>query len=100
MMKRNPTGAARGVQERIEDGPVSNCVRSVFHVFRFSKRRSDRSSVEMIAADRDGRFQIAAPHQFVDGFAHLRALAIAKPTYARRQSLKLHPVARQPQPAI
>src|SRR6266851_4871023 len=95
MMKRNPTRAARRVQERIEDRPVSNCVRSVFHPFRFAKRRSHRSGIQMIAANRDRSFQIATANQFVDSFAHLCAFAIAEPADARRQSLKLDSIARQ-----
>ena len=57
MMKRNPTRAARRVQQRIENRPVSNCIRAVFHCFGLAKWRSDRAGVEMIAADRDRRFQ-------------------------------------------
>src|SRR5882724_11644961 len=54
----------------------------------------------MIATDRDGRFQIAAPHQLVDSFAHLGAFAVTEPADSRRQTLELHPVTRQTQPAI
>ncbi len=100
MMKRNPTGAAGGIQERIEDRPVSNCVRSVLHPFGFTERRGNRSRVEMVTPNRDWRFQIAAAHEFIDGFTHLGALAVTQPADARRQSLELHPIARKPQPAI
>src|ERR1051325_2115261 len=54
----------------------------------------------MIAADRDRRFQIAAADGFIDRLAHLCAFAVAEPTDARRQTLKLHSIARQPQPTI
>src|ERR1051325_9564222 len=54
----------------------------------------------MIAADRDRRFQIAAADEFIDRLAHLCAFAVAEPTDARRQTLKLHSIARQPPPTI
>src|SRR6266446_4410898 len=92
VMKRNPAGAARGIQERIEDRPVSNCVRAVFHAFGFTVRGRNRSGVEMIAPNRDWRFEIAPAHEFIDGFTHLGALAITQPADARRQSLELHAI--------
>src|SRR5260221_6703947 len=88
VMKRDPTGAARGVQQSVQDWPVGYGIRAVFHSFRFAIRRGDRSRIEMIAADRDGRLQIAAPNQFVNCFAHLGPLTIAEPADARRQALK------------
>src|SRR5438445_13846469 len=100
MMKRNPACATRGIQERIEDRPVSNCVRSVLHSFGLTKRRGHRSGVEMIAADRNRRFQITTPDEFIDRLAHLRTFAVPEPSNARGQSLKVNPVARQTQPAI
>src|SRR5215813_11403330 len=54
----------------------------------------------MIAADRNRSFQIAAPHEFIDRFAHLSAFAVAEPADARGQALELHAIARKAQPAI
>src|SRR6478672_13568900 len=54
----------------------------------------------MIAADGDRRLQIAPLDEFIDRFAHLGAFAISQPADARRQTLELHAVARQSQPAI
>src|SRR6266850_188948 len=54
----------------------------------------------MIAADGNGRLQLATPDQVVDRFAHLGAFAVTEPANAGWQTLKLHPVARQAQPAI
>src|SRR5438067_1783030 len=54
----------------------------------------------MVAADRDRRPQLTPPNKFVNCFAHLCAFTITKPTNSRRQTLKLHPIAREPQPAI
>src|SRR5688500_7089876 len=60
MMKRNPTRATRSVQQSIQDGPVSDCIRSVFHSFGFAKRRSNGTGVEMIAPNCDWRLQVAS----------------------------------------
>src|SRR5689334_15722093 len=94
MMKRNPARAARRVQQRVQDGPIGDCIRSVFHRFSFAKWRRYGSGVEMIAADCDRRFEIAALHEIVDGFAHLGTLAVTEPADARRQSLEVNAIAR------
>src|SRR5689334_13143387 len=99
-MKRNPTRAARGVQQRVENGPISDRIRTIFHPFGLAKRRGYRSRVEMIAPDRDRRFQIAALDEIVDRFAHFGAFAVAEPADARGQALEVHAIAREPQPAI
>src|SRR5438093_5462059 len=100
MMKRNPAGAARSVEQRIKNRPVGYGIRSVFHAFCFPKRRSHGSGVEMIAPNRNWRSQIAALHQFIDSFAHFGTLAVAEPADARGQALELHPITRETQPAI
>ena len=99
-MKRHPACPAGGVQQRIQNGPVSYGIRSVFHAFCFAIGRSDRSGVEVISADGDRRFQIAALHEFIDGFTHLSAFAVTEPANACRQALELDAIARQTQPAI
>ena len=53
----------------------------------------------MVAADHDRRLQFPVPHQAVDRQAELRALAVAEPADARRQSLKLDALARHRNPA-
>src|SRR5678816_859352 len=99
-MKRNPARTARSVQQRVEYGPISDGIRSVFHRFGFAKRRRHRSRVKMIAPDRDRRLEIAALHEIVDCLTHLGTLAITEPADTRRQSLKVNAIARQTQPAI
>src|SRR5687767_2559676 len=54
----------------------------------------------MIASDGDRRFQVAAFHEFINRFTHLGALAVTKPTDARRKTLELNAVAGQTQPTI
>src|SRR5215813_10723757 len=100
MMKRHPARTTRRVQQRVEYGPVSDGVRSIFHSFRLTIRRRHRTRIEMIAPYRDRRLEIAPLYEIVDRLAHLSTLAVTEPADARRQSLKVNAVARQTQPAI
>src|SRR6185369_17449856 len=79
---------------------VGDSVRSVFHRFSFTKRRRHRTGVEMIAPDRNWRFEIATLDEIVDRLAHLGTLAVTEPADTRRQSLEVNAIARQTQPAI
>src|SRR3569832_1682762 len=54
----------------------------------------------MIAPDRDRRLEIATLDKIIDRLAHLGTLAVTEPADTRRQSLKVHTIARQTQPAI
>src|SRR5947207_16011691 len=53
----------------------------------------------MITADHDRRFDPAGLYQMIDPFAEHGALAVSKPTYPRGQSLEMHLVAREANPA-
>ena len=53
----------------------------------------------MVAADDNRRLDGAGAHQLVQLQAEPRAVALAEPADARRQSLKLHALAGQPDPA-
>src|SRR5690242_5974794 len=53
----------------------------------------------MVAPDDDGRLDLAAPHQFVEGQPGLIALAIAEPADARGQSLEVDALLRHANPA-
>ena len=85
---RHPRGAGGGVHQRIQQRPVGDGVGAVAHGFGLAVRRRDGAGVEVVAADHDGRFQFALPHQAVDGHAELGALAVAQPADARGQSLE------------
>src|SRR5688500_98991 len=100
MMKRHPTRSTCRVQQGIKDGPVCDCVRSVFHSLSFAKGRRNGTGVEMIAADRHRCFQITSFDEIVYRFAHLGAFAVAEPANARRQSLKVDAIARKLQPSV
>ena len=55
VVDRHPGGAARRVEQRVEDRPVGDGVAAVAHAFGFAVGRRDRPGVEMIAADDDRR---------------------------------------------
>src|ERR1044072_8851841 len=100
VMERDPRGSARRVEERVQDRPVGDGVRAVAHAFGLAEGRSDRARVEVVAADGDGRLEFATTDEFVDGLAHLRALASAQPADTRGEPLKLPALARKPHPAL
>src|SRR5436190_15912853 len=53
----------------------------------------------MIAPDHDRRLHFALRDQLIERFTRARTLAHAEPADARRQALKLHPRARELDPA-
>src|SRR3546814_3261268 len=53
MVERHPGGAARRVEEGIEQRPVRNGVGAVLHGFRFPVGAGDGARVQMIAPDHD-----------------------------------------------
>ena len=55
MMNRNPGGAGRGVEQRVQHRPVGNRVAAVAHAFGLAVGRRHRPGVEMVAADDDRR---------------------------------------------
>src|SRR5580658_3488546 len=54
----------------------------------------------MIAADHDGRFELACADHFVEGEAGTIALAQSQPANARGQSLKRDPLPSHIEPAV
>src|SRR5881396_2456386 len=53
----------------------------------------------MITADDDRRLDPAGLYQMIDPFAEHGALAVSKPTYPRGQSLEMHLLTRETNPA-
>src|SRR5690242_13560503 len=53
VMYADPAGASYSIEQSIEDGPISDCVASVFHFLRLAVRGCDRSAIEMVTADDD-----------------------------------------------
>src|ERR1051326_9060056 len=99
-MDRYPTGAAGGVEQSVEQRPVSHGVTAIFHALGFAIRRGDRAAVQMVTPDHDWRLDFAFLDQIIHGQAELRALAMTQPADARRQSLELDSLARQIDPAV
>ena len=98
-MNRDPRRPGGSIDERVEQRPIGDRVAAVEHSFRFAVGRCDRSRVEMVAPDHDGRFDFAAFHQIIHGHAKLGALAVAEPANPRGQSLKLNPLSGELHPA-
>jgi len=99
MMETDPACARCRIQQRIQNGPICNCVCAVEHFLSLAIRAGDRSRIEVIAADGDGRRDFALAHQLVDRQSHLRALTVTEPADARRQALKREAAACEFQPA-
>ena len=53
VMEGNPGSAANGIDERIEDRPIADCIRAVAHPFRFTVGGSYRTGIQVIATDHD-----------------------------------------------
>src|SRR5579884_58494 len=95
VMHRDPTGAGRGVQKRVENGPVGDRVAAVAHAFRFTVRRSDGAAVEMIAANHNRRGDLAFRYKAIHFERQLVTLTITEPADASGQTLELHALARK-----
>src|SRR5262249_34100318 len=80
--------------------PVGDCVAAVFHGLGFAIGRSHRAAIQVVAADHDGRLNLAFFHQIVHGQAELGTFAISKPADPCWQSLELDAFPRQVDPAI
>ena len=80
--------------------PVGDRVRAVLHGLGFAIRRGDRAGVQVIAADDDGRLELAARHHVVEREAEPMAIAQAHPADARRQSLELDACLRHVEPVM
>src|SRR5262247_1187423 len=99
MMKRNPAGARRGIEQGVEYRPVRDRIAAVFHGFRFAIRRGYGPAIQVIAADDDRRSDFAGFHEMIDSLAKLGALAITQPANARGQTLEMHLCASKANPS-
>ncbi len=88
-------GAARRIQQRIQDGPIGNRVAAVEHPFGLPVRRRHRAGIEMVAADDDRRPDLAFADELVDAQAERARLAVAEPQNACGQPLERHARARE-----
>jgi hypothetical protein len=88
VVERDPARAAGDVQQRVQDRPVGDGVAAVLHRLGLAEGRGHRAGVQVVAADHDGRLQLAGGHQVVQRHAEARALALPEPADARRQPLE------------
>ena len=100
VVEAHPGGAAGGVEQGVEQWPVRHGVGAVPHGFGFSIGAGHRARVEVIAADHDGRLQLAGLDHLVECQSGTVALAQAHPADARGQALERDPAARQVEPAM
>ena len=98
-MYGNPGSAGGCVHERVEQSPVGDRIAAVDHSFGFAKRRRNGAGIEVVAANDDRRFDLAALHQLVHSDAELGAFAVAEPADSGGQSLKMNSLLRQFHPA-
>ena len=81
------TSALRNTQS-----PMASVPSRIASVSRLGDATEPR--VEVVAADDDGRLDLARAHQLVERQPRLVALAVAEPADARRQPLELHALVR------
>src|SRR5713226_5263877 len=86
----HPRSPARRVEKRIENRPVRDRVRTITHGLGLAVGRGDRTRIQVVAADHDGRLDRAGADELVEANTRARTLAIAKPADSRRQALELH----------
>src|SRR5690606_40466391 len=65
VVERHPGRAARGVEERVEEGPVAHSIAAIAHRFGLAVWACDRSRIEMVAADHDGRLEFALCYHLI-----------------------------------
>ena len=100
MVQRHPGGAARRIEQGVEQRPVAHGVRSVLHGFGLAVRGCHRSAVQMVATNHDGGAQFTAFNHLVKGQTGAVALTQADPANARWQALKGNALGRHVQPAV
>ena len=95
----HPRGAARGVQQRVQQRPVGDRVRAVLHRLGLAVGRATEPRVEVVAADDDRRLRVAARTISLNARPS-RWRCRAQPADARRQALELDALARHVEPAV
>ncbi len=84
VVDRHPCGPRRGVDKGVQQWPVGDRVRAVFHRLRLAIRARDAARIEVVAADHDGRRELTRGDHVVEALARDIPLAISKPADARR----------------
>ena len=100
VVQADPGGAARGVEQRVEQRPVAHGVGAVLHAFGLAVGAGHAAGVQVVAADDDGGLQLAVLHHLVEGQTRDVALAQAQPADACGQALEGDALARHVEPAV
>src|SRR5947209_3848243 len=100
VMERDPGGAARAVEQRVDERPVRDRIGAIAHRFGLAVRACDRAGVEMIAPDHDRRLHLAARNHLVERKPEPVAIAEAYPADARGQALELDARLRHVEPLM
>ncbi len=72
--------------KRVQQGPVGDGIRAIFHGFGLAVGRGHGAGVEVIAPDDHRRLQLAALHHLVEREAETVPVTEAHPADARRQA--------------
>jgi hypothetical protein len=99
VVEGDPRRPAGDVQQRVEDRPVGDRIAAVEHPLGLAEGRGDAAGVEMVAADGDRRRQLAARDEVVQRDPEFRPRALPQPADPRGQSLEVHLLASQRDPA-
>src|SRR5262245_35549899 len=100
VMERNPRRPARRAQQRVEQRPIGNRIRTILHAFGFAIRTRDRAGVEMIATNDDRRLELTRRDHFIERKAEPMPLSQTDPADARGQPLETDALARHVEPAM
>ena len=88
------------VEQGVEQRPVGDRVGAVGHGLGLAVRGGDGAGVEVVAADHDGRLDLAFLDELVEQQAGLGAFAVAEPADAGRQAFELDPFGGGVEPAV
>src|SRR6185437_9374805 len=100
VVDRDPGSAARRAEQRVEERPVGHRVAAVAHRLGLAVRARDGARIEVVAADHDGRLELAARDHVVEGLPDARAIAHADPADARGKPLEADAAARHVEPVV
>ena len=96
----HPGCACGGVNQRVENGPVGDRIRSIAHPLCLAVRAGDRSGIEVVTPDDDGCCQLPRTHHLVDAEPGASALPVAEPADAGRQALERDLLLGQAKPSV
>lgn len=81
-----PGGPARDGDERVQDGPVRDCIAAVHHALGLTSGGRDRAAVEVVAADPDRGGDATVADRAPDQLHGAGAFAHAEPAHACGES--------------